>query len=218
MEYDVTIENKGNLDAKLNDVLTNIENANSEAVNITFTGYTKGEILKANQKKIVHVKIEYNPNYEGEETSSEVNINFDYTQNNNETEGEENLYLIKYDCITNGGQDCSNNNEYLLTGSDIDLTKTGNKENAEFIGWNTNKDETKGLTNLKVENKDITLYAIFKSNDITEPVIDNISTKATTNSITAIVSAHDDESGITKYEFSINNGEYIDNGNNNTRY
>ena len=33
--------------------------------------------------------------------------------------------------------------------------------------------------------------------------------------ITVIVAAHDDESGISIYEFSINDGEYIDNGNNN---
>ncbi len=47
MEYDVTIENKGTLDVKLNDILTNVEKENNEAVLITFTGYTKGEILKA---------------------------------------------------------------------------------------------------------------------------------------------------------------------------
>ena len=45
MEYDVTIENKGNIDAKLNDILTNVEKENNEAVLITFSGYTKGEIL-----------------------------------------------------------------------------------------------------------------------------------------------------------------------------
>ena len=80
MEYDVTIENKGTIDAKLNDILTNIENSNSEAVNITFSGYTKGEVLKSGSIKIIHVKIEYNPNYEGGETSSEVEIDFDYGQ------------------------------------------------------------------------------------------------------------------------------------------
>ena len=66
MEYDVTIENKGTIDAKLNDILTNLENSNSDAVIITFSGYTKGEVLKAKESKIVHVKIAYNPDYEGE--------------------------------------------------------------------------------------------------------------------------------------------------------
>ena len=216
MEYDITIENKGTLDAKLNDVLTNIENQNSEAVNITFKGYTKGEILKAGNIKTVNVKIEYNPNYEGEETSSETEITFDYIQNNNETSPEENTHLVKYDCIENGGKDCSNNNEYLLKGEDVDLTKTGEKDGYDFIGWNTNKDAKEALTSLKVEDNDITLYAIFKSKDTTPPIIDSINTTSTTNSIIAIVSAHDDESEIIKYEYSINNGSYIDNGNNNT--
>ena len=40
MEYDVTIENKGTLDAKLNDIITNLDNSNNEAVIITFSGYT----------------------------------------------------------------------------------------------------------------------------------------------------------------------------------
>ena len=104
MEYDVTIENKGSIDAKLNDILTNVEKENNEAVLITFSGYTKGEILKAGTTKLIHVKIEYNPNYEGEETSSEVEINFDYVQNNNEINNPDNPYLITYDYASNGGK------------------------------------------------------------------------------------------------------------------
>ncbi len=215
MEYDVTIENKGSLDAKLQNVLTNIEKENNEAVNITFSGYTKGEILKAGSIKIIHVRIEYNPNYEGEETSSEVEINFDYVQNNNEISPPENTHLVKYDCTTNGGNDCSNNNEYLLKGEDVDLTKKGTKEDYDFIGWNTDKYSQEALTELKVGEEDITLYAIYKAKDTTPPIIDSVNTSTTTNSITVIVSAHDDESGIVKYEFSINDGNYIDNGNNN---
>ena len=215
MEYDVTIENKGTIDAKLNDVLTNIENANSEAVNITFSGYTKGEILKSKSVKVIHVKIEYNPNYDGEETSSEVEIKFDYGQNNNETEAPENTHLITYDCTTNGGNDCSNNNEYLVSGNPVDLTKKGTKDNYDFVGWNTDSKATEALTELAVTDTDITLYAIFKAKDTTPPIIDSVNTSTTSNSITVVVAAHDDESGISKYEFSINDGEYIDNGNNN---
>ena len=204
MEYDVTIENKGTIDAKLNDVLTNIENANSEAVNITFSGYTKGEILKSKSVKVIHVKIEYNPNYDGEETSSEVEIKFDYGQNNNETEAPENTHLITYDCTTNGGNDCSNNNEYLVTGSSVDLTKKGTKDNYDFMGWNTDSKATEALSELTVTDTDITLYAIFKAKDTTAPIIDSVNTSTTSNSITVVVAAHDDESGISKYEFSIN--------------
>ena len=125
MEYDVTIENQGTIDAKLNDILTNLENSNSEAVLITFSGYTKGEILKAGSSKLIHVKIEYNPDYEGEETSSEVTIDFDYGQNNNETNPSDKMHLVTYDCTTNGGSACTSYNEYLLEGSNINLTHKG---------------------------------------------------------------------------------------------
>ena len=97
MEYDVTIENQGTIDAKLNDILTNLQNSNSDAVLITFSGYAKGEILKAKSTKIIHVKIEYNPEYDGGETSSEVEIDFDYGQNNNEENNPDNQYLLTYD-------------------------------------------------------------------------------------------------------------------------
>lgn len=63
MEYDVTIENKGTIDAKLNDILTNLENSNSDAVIITFSGYTKGEILKSKTSKVVHVKIGFRSSF-----------------------------------------------------------------------------------------------------------------------------------------------------------
>ena len=216
MEYDVTIENRGTLDAKLNDILTNTQNSNSEAVIITFSGYTKGEVLEHGKSKLVHVKIEYNPNYDGEETSSEVEVKFDYTQENKDPEAPQS-YLVKYDCVTNGGEDCSQNDEYMISGSEINLNKQGNKQGYEFIGWNTDKDALVGLNHLTVENSNITLYAIYKAKDTTKPIIDKISTTSTTNSITVVVSAHDDESKIVKYEYSLDGGKnWIDNGNNNT--
>ena len=216
MEYDVTIENKGTLDAKLNDIITNLDNSNNDAVIISFSGYTKGEVLKAKNTKVVHVKIEYNPKYEGGETSSEVEINFDYGQESSDPEAPK-TYLITYDCVTNGGNDCSNNNEYLISGSPVDLTKTGTKENNDFIGWNTDKDAEIGLTEITVENSNIILYAIYKPKDETPPIIDSISTSSTSNSITVIVSAHDDESKIVKYEYSNDDGKtWISNGGNNS--
>ena len=216
MEYDVTIENKGTIDAKLNDILTNLENSNSEAVLITFSGYTKGEVLKAKENKIVHVKIEYNPDYGGEETSSEVTIDFEYTQDN-KSEDIPKTYLITYDCVTNGGNDCSTNNEYLMSGSNVDLTKTGTKNNYNFIGWNTDKDAEEGLTELIVQESNITLYAIYKPKDTTPPIIDDISTTTTSSTITVIVTAHDDESKIVKYEYSKDGGKtWISNGSDNS--
>ena len=161
MEYDVTIENKGTLDAKLNDILTNLENNNSEAVLITFSGYTKGEVLKAKTSKVVHVKIEYNPDYEGGETSSEVEINFDYVQNNNEENNPDNQYLLTYDYKTNGGTNIELKEEYLTADSNVDLTNTATKEGWTFVGWNTNKDAEVGLESYQMPNSNTTLYAIY---------------------------------------------------------
>ena len=160
MEYDVTIENKGNIDAKLNDILTNVEKENNEAVIITFSGYTKGEILKAGASKQVHVKIEYNPEYEGGETSSEVEINFDYVQNNNETNNPDTQYLITYDYQTNGGTNADIKEEYYASGSNINLENTAYKEGWTFVGWNTDKDANIGLTNIEIK-ENTTLYAIY---------------------------------------------------------
>ena len=161
MEYDVTIENKGTIDAKLNDILTNIENSNSEAVLITFSGYTKGEVLKSKTSKVVHVKIEYNPEYEGGETSSEVEINFDYVQNNNEENNPDAQYLLTYDYNANGGTNVELKEEYLTVGSNVDLTNVATKEGWAFVGWNTNKDAEVGLETYQMPNSNITLYAIY---------------------------------------------------------
>ena len=108
----------------------------------------------------------------------------------------ENTHLVKYDCTTNGENDCLSNNEYLVTGTPVDLTKIGTKDNYDFAGWNTDSKATEALTELTVGDTDITLYTIFKAKDITLSI--NISTSSTTNSITAVVTAHDDESGISK--------------------
>ena len=137
MEYDVTIENKGTIDAKLNDIWTNLEQENSDAVIITFSGYTKGEVLKAKESKIVHVKIAYNPDYEGEETSSEVTIDFEYTQNN-KSEDAPKTYLLTYDYSTNGGDRVDSEGEYLTSSSNVDLSNVAYKQGWTFVGWNTN--------------------------------------------------------------------------------
>mgnify|MGYP005759002617 CR=1 FL=1 len=161
MEYDVTIENQGTIDAKLNDILTNLENSNSEAVLITFSGYAKGEILKAKSTKIIHVKIEYNPNYDGGETSSEVEIDFDYGQNNNEENNPDNQYLLTYDYSTNGGQSVELDKEYTLSGSNVNLDNTATKEGWTFVGWNTDKDAQIGLKEYQMPKENTTLYAIY---------------------------------------------------------
>jgi len=72
----------------------------------------------------------------------------------------------------------------------------------------SNNEATTGLESFQMPKNNVILYAIYKKQ--LPPIIDNVSTSITTNSITAVVSAHDEETDIIKYEFSINDGEYID--------
>ena len=164
IEYDVTVENNGTIDASLDNVSENIKSTN-EAVKITFSGYTKGEKLFKNSSQIIKVKIEYNPDFNGtpEEGSGEISVDLNYTQAEGGTITPTDKYLVTYDCTTNGGKDCTNYNEYLNEGDSVNLNYTSNKEEYEFIGWNTNKDAEEGLTELNMLNQDITLYAIFKA-------------------------------------------------------
>ena len=179
-EYIVTIENKGTIDAKLEDVIGS--SSNSEAVLITFSGYTKGERLYKNGQegsvKQIHVKIEYNPSYTGGEATGESNIQFTYNQAEGGTIEPKNTYLLTYDYKTNGGEDSEARDEYLDEGSNVDLTKTAIKNGWTFIGWNTNSKATTGLSSLSMPATDITLYAIYgKTVTVTydkEPGIDKI--------------------------------------------
>ena len=165
MEYDVTIENQGTIDAKLNDILTNLQNSNSDAVIITFSGYTKGEVLKAGESKLIHVKIGYNPEYEGGETSSEVEIDFEYTQDN-KSEDVPDTYLLTYDYKTNGGDRVDSEGEYLTSGSNVDLSNVAYKTGWRFVGWNTDKNAEVGMTSYQMKEEATTIYAIY-SKDLT---------------------------------------------------
>lgn len=82
VKYTVTIQNKGNIDAKLENVITNSD-TNSSAIAINTTGYNIGETLKQGQTKQITVEIAYNPDYNGGETSSEAQIVVEYIQATN---------------------------------------------------------------------------------------------------------------------------------------
>ena len=169
IEYDVTVQNDGTIDASLDNISENIKSTN-EAVKITFSGYTKGEKLFKNSSQIIKVKIEYNPDFNGklEEGSGEISVDLNYTQAEGGTIIPTDKYLVTYDCMTNGGDNCSNYNEYLAEGDSVKLDYISSKKDAVFIGWNTDKDATEGLTELQMGTEDIVLYAIFESN---KPII-----------------------------------------------
>lgn len=79
------------------------------------------------------------------------------------------LSYITYDAQENGGN-FGSESEYtyidtLNLNQSVDLStehRYGIKENWEFVGWNTNKYATVGLTTLTATDEYITLYAIYK--------------------------------------------------------
>ena len=216
VEYSIIVENKGTFDAKLETV--GITNSNNEAVKITSSGLTKGQTLYKNSTATLKVKIEYNSSYEGDAsgTSGEAKIDLDFVQNSGGTIEPEKNHLVTYDYSTNGGVSTTAENEYINEGESINLSYTATKEGYEFVGWNTDSNAQEGLKELTMGTSDVTLYAIFKKPDTTPPVIENVSTSSTPNSITVVVTASDEESGISKYEYKINDNEWVDNGTNNT--
>ena len=84
---------------------------------------------------------------------------------------EEEAYLVRYDYSYNGGESSDKIQEEKLPGEKIDLDVEARKTGYEFVGWSTDPDAKEGLESLVMENKNITLYAIFKK-DISLNFID----------------------------------------------
>ena len=72
------------------------------------------------------------------------------------------FYTVTYDYATNGGSSSSEKTLEASYGSNADITVTASKNGYEFVGWNTDKGATSGLTTGPKVTNDITLYAIFK--------------------------------------------------------
>ena len=162
VEYNVIVENAGTFDAKLDTL--GITNSNNEAVKITSTGLVKGQSLYKGETATLTVRIEYNPNYEGDAsgTSGETTIDLGFVQNSEGTIEPTVDHLVTYDYTTNGGESTTAENEYVAEGESINLSYTATKKNYEFIGWNTNQGASEGLSDLTMGTSDITLYAIFE--------------------------------------------------------
>ena len=73
-----------------------------------------------------------------------------------------NSHTVIYNYRENGGTSATKTSDTINQGMAIDLTPKAGKENWTFVGWNTNKDATTGLTSLIMGVSDLTLYAIYK--------------------------------------------------------
>ena len=207
--YTITVANEGDFDAKLETL--GLEQSTNDAVLITSEGLVKGQTLLKKESTKFTVKIEYNSNYSGDATgtSGMADLTLDFVQNSGGTIIPTEDYLVTYDYTTNGGTSTNAENAYLAEGEAVNLNYVAAKENAEFLGWNTNSQAEEGLIGLSMPNKNITLYAIFKDIDTTPPTITNISTSSTINSITLVTTATEEDGEIDTYEYSINDGNWI---------
>ncbi len=210
--YTVTIENRGDIDARIEKINSYYEE--NEYVTFTLSGLSKGDVIEGRQSKELQVRVEFNNNVTS--IDGDIDINFDISidvaqDSDNPLPADE--YYVTYDYTTNGGESSNAVNDYVAENTDVNLSYTASKTGYEFMGWNTDKDAVAGLESYTMPTNNTTLYAIFREIDTTPPVIENVSTTSTTNSITVVTTATEEDGEITKYEYKIDNNEYVE-GNN----
>ena len=220
--YTVTIENRGNVDARIEKINTYYKE--NKYITFTLSGLTKGDVIKSKETKELQVKVEFNSDVTSieENISVDLDISIDVAQDS-DNPLPANDYYVTYDYSTNGGEstnainDYSTNggestnaiNDYVAEGSNVNLEYTATKADYEFMGWNTDKEATIGIESYSMPSNNVTLYAIFRKIDTTPPTISNVSTSSTTNSITVVTTAIEEDGEIVKYEYKIDNEEYV---------
>lgn len=87
VEYEITIENKGNLNAKLSKI--SMSDVNDSPIKFTTSGVTEGDNLNTNSSATLTVKIEYDSSAGkvSEDVSSELTITLEYVQANVDNSG-----------------------------------------------------------------------------------------------------------------------------------
>ena len=123
---------------------------------------TLGDSEEVNQTNITEPSIWYlwaKATDNAGNTKTEVSKEFVVNKQEEQTKG-----IVRYNYSENGGTSVSKEIDNKTVGEKIDLSVTANKKGYEFVGWNTNKDATTGLTSLEMPDNDISLYAIYKRN------------------------------------------------------
>ena len=73
-----------------------------------------------------------------------------------------NSYTVTYNYSANGGSSATKTSANVNYGSNVDLSVNAYKSGYTFVGWNTNRDATSGLSSYTMPYNNVTLYAIFK--------------------------------------------------------
>ena len=207
--YTVTIENRGSVDARIEKINTYYKE--NKYIAFTLSGLSKGDVIKGKETKELQVKVEFNSDVTSieENISVDLDISIDVAQDS-DNPLPANDYYVTYDYEANGGESTNAVNDYVAEGSNVNLEYTATKAGYEFMGWNTDKGAANGLDSYSMPSNNVTLYAIFRKIDTTPPVISNVSTSSTTNSITIVTTAIEEDGEIVKYEYKIDNEEYVE--------
>ena len=129
------------------------------------------------------------------------------------------MELVEDITFTCDNKECKEGNKNLNVQGSMGKGTVLIKASGEIIFTLTNnnycavKYESSNKINIKKGN----CSNIDLTNDTTPPVIKNVTVNTTTNSITIVVSAEDQESGIHHYEYSIDGGQTYEEGNTNTK-
>ena len=129
------------------------------------------------------------------------------------------MELVEDITFTCDNKECKEGNKNLNVQGSMGKGTVLIKASGEILFTLTNnnycavKYESSNKINIKKGN----CSNIDLTNDTTPPVIKNLTVNTTTNSITIVVSAEDNESGIHHYEYSIDGGQTYEEENTNTK-
>lgn len=83
--YEIEVENAGRLDSRLDDILVNVGNENNEdnAIKYTVSNIERNDIIKAGEKKVINIKVEWDPSVQKHIDSaySTLAVNLQFVQN-----------------------------------------------------------------------------------------------------------------------------------------
>ena len=136
IEYDITVTNAGNLDAKLDEIT--LSDTNNPAIKFTASGMTKGDVITAGSTKVLTVKVEYlsSVSEQPTNTTSTLTVDLDYSQATGTTPSGESVAdkLIGTAVTTGDGlyADTYEEGRYIYRGGTPNNYITFNEENA---GW-----------------------------------------------------------------------------------
>lgn len=81
IKYKITIKNKGNMDAKLNNFYLIPKPNNNDMILYSVEGLKVGEVLKASEKTEIYLTVTYNNNFTEHENNKNILVIFEYIQN-----------------------------------------------------------------------------------------------------------------------------------------